>query len=94
MEEFNFYQDRLVTCWERTQFTVKAESYEQAEEIVKSWKGKDVLCFNDDKQVIITDGETLYDTAEGISPKDNDNKPTIEVFNDNGDMIIDNVTKD
>ena len=45
MEKFNFYQDRKVTCWERTHFDVKAESYEEAVAIVKSWQGADVLCF-------------------------------------------------
>ena len=30
MEAFRFYQDRKVTCWERTHFEVTAESYEEA----------------------------------------------------------------
>ncbi len=93
MATFDFYQDRKVTCWERTQFTVEAESYKEALEIVKSWNGKDVLCFEDDEKVIITDGETLCDTAEGISPKENDWKPTIEVFDNKGDMIMNNITQ-
>lgn len=67
MEKFNFYQDRKVTCWERTHFDVKAESYEEAVAIVKSWQGEDVLCFEDDENIIITDGETLYDTSESLS---------------------------
>lgn len=91
METFDFYQDRKVACWERTQFSIEAESYEQALEIVKSWKGKDVLCFEDDKQVTVTDGETLYETAEGISPKENNWKSTVEVFDNKGDMIMNNI---
>lgn len=39
MQKFIFYQDRKVTCWERTQFEVKAESYEEAIAIIKSWNG-------------------------------------------------------
>lgn len=39
MEKFNFYQDRKVTCCERTHFDVKAESYEEAVALVKSWQG-------------------------------------------------------
>nr|DAN86707.1 MAG TPA: hypothetical protein [Caudoviricetes sp.] len=27
MKTFDFYQDRKVTCWERTQFSIEAESY-------------------------------------------------------------------
>ena len=92
MEKFSFYQDRKVTCWERTRFEVTADGYEQAVEIVKSWKGEDVLNFEDDKQVIITDGETLYETAESLSPKDNAGEPTIEFFDDMGKEIINNTS--
>ena len=68
MKTFDFYQDRKVTCWERTQFYIEAESYKEALEIIKSWEGEDVLCFEDDKQIMVTDGETLYETSEAISP--------------------------
>ena len=90
MEKFNFYQDRKVTCWERTHFDVKAESYEEAVAIVKSWQGEDVLCFEDDENIIITDGETLYDTSESLSVEENGGQPTIEVFANNGEDIINN----
>ncbi len=90
MEKFNFYQDRKVACWERTHFDVKAESYEEAVAIVKSWQGEDVLCFEDDENIIITDGETLYDTFESLSVEENGGQPTIEVFADNGEDIINN----
>lgn len=90
MEKFNFYQDRKVTCWERTHFDVKAESYEEAVALVKSWQGEDVLCFEDDENIIITDGETLYDTSESLSVEENGEQPTIEVFANNGEDIINN----
>ena len=85
MKTFDFYQDRKVTCWERTQFSIEAESYKEALEIIKSWGGEDVLCFEDDKQIMVTDGETLYETSEAISP--------IEVFDSTGNKITDNVMK-
>ena len=37
MGEYKFYQDRKVTSWERDYFSVKANSYEEAEAIVRSW---------------------------------------------------------
>lgn len=55
METFSFYQDRKVTCWERTRFDIIAESYEEAVALVKSWQGEDILCFEDNEKVIITD---------------------------------------
>ncbi|CQB87658.1 Uncharacterised protein [Chlamydia trachomatis] len=90
MEKFNFYQDRKVTCWERTHFDVKAESYEEAVALVKSWQGGGGLCFEDDENIIITDGETLYDTSESLSVEENGGQPTIEVFANNGEDIINN----
>ena len=63
MNTFDFYQDRKVTCWERTQFSIEAESYKEALEIIKSWGGEDVLCFEDDKQrlflLLITEVDQL-----------------------------------
>ena len=93
MEAFSFYQDRKDTCWERTRFDIIAESYEEAVALVKSWQGEDVLCFEDNEKVIITDGETLYDTSESLSVEENGGKPTIEVFADNGEDIINNTTR-
>ena len=93
METFSFYQDRKVTCWERTRFDIIAENYEEAVALVKSWQGEDVLCFEDNEKIIITDGETLYDTSESLSVEENGGKPTIEVFADNGEDIINNTTR-
>ena len=90
MEAFRFYQDRKVTCWERTRFDITAESYEEAVALVKSWQGEDVLCFEDDEKIIITGGETLYDTSENLSVEENGEQPTIEVFANNGEDIINN----
>ena len=35
MDNFRFYQDCKVTCWERDYFTVEAENYEEAVAIVR-----------------------------------------------------------
>ena len=90
MQNFRFYQDRKVTCWERTRFEVKAESYEEAVAIIMSWQGEVVLFFEDDEKVVITDGETLYETAESLPIEDNQGQPTIEVFGEQGEDIINN----
>lgn len=42
---------------------------------------------------MVTDGETLYETSEAISPIDNGGRPTIEVFDSTGSKITDNVMK-
>ena len=66
---------------------------EEAVALVKSWQGEDALCFEDNEKVIITDGETLYDTSESLSVEENGGKPTIEVFADNGEDIINNTAR-
>ena len=91
MNTFDFYQDRKVTCWERTHFSINADNYQQALEIIKSWGGEDVLCFEDNNRIIVTDGETLYETSKAISPIDNGGRPTIELFDNTGNKIADNV---
>lgn len=90
MKTFDFYQDRKVTCWERTHFSVKTENYDKALEIIQSWKGEDVLNFSDDTKIIITDGGTLHETSEGLLPQDNEGNPTIEVFIHGGEEIVTN----
>ncbi len=90
MEAFRFYQDRKVTCWERTRFEVTVENYEEAVALVKSWQGEDVLCFEDNEKVIITNEETLFETSENLSVEENAGEPTIEVFANNGEDIINN----
>ena len=90
MKTFDFYQDRKVTCWERTHFSVKTENYDKALEIIQSWKGEDVLNFSDDTKIIITDGGTLHETSESLLPQDNEGNPTIEVFIHGGEEIVTN----
>ena len=61
MNTFDFYQDSKVTCRMRTKFQVKAENYEQAVAIIKSWQGEDVMNHDDEEQVIFVEGETLLE---------------------------------
>lgn len=93
METFSFYQDRKVTCQECTRFDITAESYEEAGTLVKQWQGEDILYFEDNEKVIITNGETLYETSEYLSVEENGEKLTIEVFADNGEDVINNTTR-
>lgn len=93
MEAFRFYQDRKVTCWERTRFDITAESYEEAVALVKSWQGEDVLCFEDNEKVIITDGETLYDTSESLSVEENQLSRSLRTMEKTSSIIQPDNTK-
>lgn len=90
MEEFDFYQDMKITCWERACFTIKAQTYEDAVKMIASWKGKDVLGFVDDKTVIFNSNETLYDTSELVHVQNNDGQPTIEIYDCKDNLLSDN----
>ena len=69
METYRLSVDRKYTIWEREYYTIEAESETEALEKCLS---TDVEC----------DGsEFQYDTAEYITPKDNYNYPTLEVYN-------------
>ena len=89
MEKFDFYQDRKVTSWERTFFTVEAEDYDAAINAVKSWDGEDVACLSDDR-VSLIENRSLWETSEAMSPEDNNGEATIEIFYYNGDLIAAN----
>lgn len=89
MGKFEFYQDCKVTSWERDYFTVEANSYEEAEAIVRSWRCKDVSNIIDSR---LSHGrsEALRDTSELLFPEENDGYSTIEIFNQEGESIMTN----
>ena len=88
--EYKFYQDRKVTSWERDYFSVKADSYEEAEAIVRSWNCEDVSNIIDNR-LCYEEWQALTDTSESMLPEENDGNPTIEIFNQDGESIMTNV---
>ena len=90
MGEYKFYQDRKVTSWERDYFSVEADSYEEAEAIVRSWNCEDVSNIID-KRLCYEEWQALTDTSEFMLPEENDGNPTIEIFNQDGESIMTNV---
>ena len=84
MAKFNFYQDMKVSIWERVKFTIEAETEEEAEEIAKEFKDKDVCTIISD----IDNAEMLYDTEEYFPLSENNGFPTIEIYNENKDEPI------
>ena len=76
METYRLSVDRKYTIWEREYYTIEAESEIEALEKCLS---TDVEC----------DGsEFQYDTADYMTPKDNGDYPTLEVFNEDTDERI------
>ncbi len=90
MKEFNFYQDQKISLWNRLHFKVKAENYDKALEIVKAIQNEDILCIEDNNIIKFSHSERLDDTEEQLSLKDNNGNPTLELFNNEGELIADN----
>lgn len=87
MDTFRFYQDCKVTCWERDYFTVEAENYEEAVTIVRSWECDDVTNVIDPR-LHFERNEVLRDTSERIFPNENDGWPTMEIYNADGEAVM------
>lgn len=81
MAKFSFYQDRKVTSWERDTFTVEADNYREAIDIVKSWHGQDISAVSDER-LQIDESRSLWETSENISPEENGGKATLIVYDD------------
>ena len=78
METFDFYMDCKVTCWERTRFSIKANSYEEAKSIILSWEDKDVNShIGMDENVIYCDYEL--------------NNPTMEIYGRDDELFYHNM---
>lgn len=79
MEEYQFYRDRKVTVWERTHFSVHADSEEAA--ILKAAAiDLESMETEDDPQIVISANEVLYDTVEELPIAENGGQRTVELF--------------
>lgn len=90
METFDFYKDEKHTIWVRTNFSVEAESYEQALEKIKEGE--------DDNNSIVYDNQICYEyleeTLEEMTPEENKGNATIEIYSeDTNNLIYTNETK-
>ena len=80
---FNFYKDEKCTIWTRERFEIKAETYEQAVQMVKEME-KDLLKYDG----IQVSWEELPETLETLSVEDNNGLNTIEIVSEDTDEII------
>lgn len=81
----SYYIDEKVTIWRRTYYNVEGTEEEIKNKLIDQFESKYPT------DIEIFDSEILYETEESISPEENNGRPTIEIFNDNGDTIWSNV---
>lgn len=82
MKQFKFYQDLKVTVWKRQNFIIEAESYEEALKKVEKYKELDA-----DSEEYCYSCETLFETEEMMMPNENNGFSTIELYNNEGNLI-------
>jgi len=84
MEQFTFELQRKFTQWESGEFTVIAETYEEAvakaKEMVTDYSSNDEICNGDGWTALI-------DTCEYIFPSENNGYPTEELLDENHNTI-------
>jgi hypothetical protein len=82
MAEFEFHLDQKHTIWYRNNFTIEAKTLEEAKAKVIE------MCNTNSSDVLSDDWETMFETAEQISPDENGGEPTEEVYVDDTDVIV------
>ena len=91
-EYFDFVVDRKCTVWERTRFSIEAESLEQAKERLRNASDTErhEFIYKDSYEC-----ELLYDTVEMMTPKENNGDSTEDwISYEDDDTIITNATKE
>lgn len=81
--QFRFRQDIKVSLWRSQYFDIEAESYEDALKIAENYIDEDAAADFD-----CIDNETLYDTEELLYPEENGGCSTIELYNEDGSIMI------
>ena len=89
MKTFDFYKDEKNTIWVRHQFSIEAESYEEALEKIKQVESNPAESYEDE-----IDTEYLYETLESIDPEENEGNATCEIHSeDTNQLVYTNETK-
>lgn len=83
MTTFKFWEDVKHTIWLRNHFEIEAETEEEA-------KQKAITLF-DENHIPDEDWEYLNETIEEMQPVENDGQTTRELFNENGEVLADNI---
>lgn len=80
LEEYDFYQDELLSGWGRSSFSVKALSYKQAVESVRLLNFRDVYELEGHPLIAYDSFEYLLETNTLVSLDENKGQATIEYF--------------
>ena len=86
MATFNFSLEEKVTIWKKTEFSVEAKTLEEAKKLA--------IKFHNEGNTEEIGWETIDNTVERITLKENNFQPTEEIYTSSYDKIWDNVDKE
>jgi hypothetical protein len=74
MAEFEFHLDQKHTIWYRNNFVIEADTLEEAKAKVIE------MCNTNSSDTLSDDWETMFETAEQITPEENGGEATEELY--------------
>jgi hypothetical protein len=86
MATFNFSLEEKVTIWKKTEFSVEAKTLEEAKKLA--------IKFHNEGNTEEIGWETIDNTVERITLKENNFQPTEEIYTSSYDKIWDNANKE
>ena len=89
MNEYTSYQDHKGTIWQRSHFSVNAESLNEAKQIIaaNNLSSNFVGDLDDGQTIVFHKSEYLYDTLSSMVPDHNQGHATIIVLDSNHETI-------
>lgn len=86
--QYRFYKNEKATIWYQDVYLVEAETEEQAQKLfIEACKDGDESEYN---EIELDYSEPLFETWSPISLEDNKGYSTIEIINENGNLIWEN----
>ena len=86
--KYRFYKNEKATIWYQDVYLVEAETKEQAQELfIKACKAGDESEYD---EIELDYSEPLFETWSPISLEDNEGNSTIEIIDENGNLIYKN----
>lgn len=90
-KEFSYHTYEKIATWRKNMYSIMAESKEEADEKMKELFKKGEIYPECSSDVKWYDGGDYYEGDEEVlSYEDNDNNPTEELYDDDGEKLIDN----
>ncbi len=91
MKRFDFYKDEKVIYWERTSFSVKSKTYEDAINVVEQLLKTNL---NESDTVSIDGCYFIENIGIPMTLEQNEGVTTVKIFNSNDQLVVSNGTKD